>query len=261
MRLTKHHGLGNDFAIHVDLDATSTIDADVARRVCDRHRGLGADGLIWVTRGVDARFRMHLWNEDGSRAELSGNGISCLAQALVHAGYVGSAVDVETDAGLRRIDVVDRDGPRHHRMRVALGDPVVGDEVPEWESDAVLRAVTVDVGNPHLVCHVADRSQWPDLVALGEAANAAFPAGVNVELITPGPGDDELTMSVYERGVGPTQACGTGAVASATAAHHLGLAGTTVQVTQPGGTATVEVGSPAHLTVPVELVAEVRWLA
>lgn len=259
MQLTKHHGLGNDFLVLVDLDDLDPIDADIAIAVCDRHRGVGADGLIRVTRGDHSPFRMELRNEDGSRAEMSGNGISCLGQAIVLAGLDGEGlVRVDTDAGQRVVTMVERLGPAAHRMRVEMGSPTLGDALPEWESAEILRAVHVDVGNPHVVCQLADPSSPPDLVALGERINAATPGGTNVEIISPDTAG-EIDMDVYERGVGPTQACGTGAVASALAAQHWGLAGDTVTVHQPGGPAVVEVGDPSFLTVPVVAVARLSW--
>lgn len=259
MRLTKHHGLGNDFLVLLDRDATTPIDADVARSVCDRHRGVGADGLIRVTRGSTNPFRMELRNEDGTRAEMSGNGISCMAQAIVLAGYAqDGVVRVDTDAGERVVSVVSSAAPDQHRMRVAMGTPLITGALAEWEDDRILRAVGVDVGNPHVVCHVADPDDAPDLVAFGERVNASTPGGTNVELITTGE-TGSIVMSVYERGVGPTEACGTGAVAAAAAAHSWGLAPNAMRVTQPGGDAEVELGSPAHLTVPVEAIATIDW--
>jgi diaminopimelate epimerase len=259
MRMTKHHGLGNDFLVLLDLAGETPIDEDVARAICDRHRGVGADGLIRVTRGERDRFRMELRNEDGSRAEMSGNGISCMAQAIVLGGDAPDGdVRVDTDAGPRDVRVVDSSAPHRHRMRVAMGTPTITGDLPEWQDHQILRAVQVDVGNPHVVCHVAHAEDAPDLVALGERVNASTPGGTNVELITVG-GGGSIVMSVYERGVGPTQACGTGAVAAAAAAHAWELAPSTVRVTQPGGDAEVELGSPAHLTVPVEAVAAIEW--
>lgn len=266
MRLTKHHGLGNDFLVLLDRDGTQPIDEDIARAVCDRHRGVGADGLIRVTHvtGEDgtARFAMELRNEDGSRAEMSGNGISCLGQAVVRAGLApDGVVEVDTDAGPRTVTVVETQASHRHRMRVAMGTPRLRSELPEWVDGQILKAVEVDMGNPHVVCHVADADDVPDLVQLGERINGATPGGTNVELLLPA-GSGGVTMLVYERGVGPTLACGTGAVAAAVAAHAWELAPTTVTVHQPGGPATVELdpaGGVAHLTVPVVAVAAVEW--
>lgn len=261
MQLTKHHGLGNDFLVLLDPDDSHPIDADLAVALCDRHRGIGADGVIRVTRGDPNPFRFSLHNEDGSEAEMSGNGISCMAQAIVRAGFAPEGViGVDTVAGPRVVELIETTNATHHRMRVAMGNVRVGRELPEWRDEAILRAVAVDVGNPHMVCHIPDRSIAPDLVAFGEHINQVIPGGANIEFITP-IDDGVVEMSVYERGVGLTQACGTGAVAAATVANLLGLAPTTVTVRQPGGDAVVEVGMPAYLTVPVVAVGDVRWLA
>jgi len=259
MRLTKHHGLGNDFLVLLDLDGRQPVDEDIAVAVCDRHRGVGADGLIRATRADGDRVRMELRNADGSRAEMSGNGISCLAQAVVRAGLApAGVVEVDTDAGPRSVAVVEAEAPHKHRMRVAMGRPSMGAELPEWVDERVLKAVHVDMGNPHVVLHVADPDDVPDLVEVGSRIDGATPGGANVELIWPA-GAGEVRMLVYERGVGPTQACGTGAVAAAAAARAWELAPATATVHQPGGPAVVELGDPAHLTVPVVAVAAVEW--
>lgn len=270
MKLSKHHGLGNDFLVLLDADNQHPISSEIARDVCDRHRGVGADGLIRVTRGDVAPFRMELRNEDGSPAEMSGNGISCMTQALVIAGGVTDTADIETDAGLRRVTVETQSRTRH-RMRVAMGTPQIGDDLDEWIDDRFLRAVAVDVGNPHVVLQLADPADAVDIAEIGRRIDDATPGGANVEVIHPGE-SGEVIMTVYERGVGPTLACGTGAVASAVAAAHWGLAPNRVTVVQPGGSATVELGAAdsgavepsavepsAHLTVPVVAIASLRW--
>jgi len=261
MKLTKHHGLGNDFLVLLDLDDRHPIDEDIAVAVCDRHRGVGADGLIRVTQGDGGRVRMELRNEDGSRAEMSGNGISCLAQAVVRAGLAsGDVVEVDTDAGPRTVTVVDTEAAHRHRMRVAMGTPLLLGDRPEWVDERILRATAVDMGNPHVVLHVADPDDVPDLVDLGSRIDAATPGGTNVELVLPADAG-EVRMLVFERGVGPTLACGTGAVAVAAAAHAWELAPATATILQPGGPALVELAGqgPAHLTVPVVAVASVDW--
>lgn len=260
MRLTKHHGLGNDFLVIVDPDDHVRVDGALALSMCDRHRGIGADGLIRVGTGGAAPFRMELYNEDGTRAEMSGNGISCLAQAVVRAGLApDGAVSVETDAGIRVVTVVEETSSTHHRMRVAMGSPRLGEPTAQWAGHGIRRAVHVDVGNPHLVCEVDQAVTDADLRAFGSEVNAAVPGGINVELVVV-PTPESVSMQVYERGVGPTQACGTGAVAVAVATAAWGLTGDLVTVVQPGGAAEVELDHIAHLVVPVVAVAEVEWL-
>jgi diaminopimelate epimerase len=269
MRLTKHHGLGNDFL--VSADPLRPPDPAVARTVCDRHRGVGADGLLHLGGPTaEAALSMVLLNADGSRAEMSGNGIGCLVQAAVLAGRVtSSSVVVATDAGLRHVAIRAGKAPGTHLVTVAMGPATVGEDEPEWASGDILRAVRVDVGNPHLVLQAAEAERLADrgwVAALGEHANAAIPGGINVEVIAAGDRAGELRMDVYERGVGLTSACGTGAVASAAAARRWDLVGESVVVNMTGGPTLVELAGPgsagagggdARLTTSINYVASV----
>jgi diaminopimelate epimerase len=260
MQLTKHHGLGNDFLVLVDLGGTHSVTPALARAVCDRHKGIGADGLLHVTKADVADVTMTLYNADGGRAEMSGNGISCLAQAVVRAGVVsGPRVSVTTDAGPRSV-VLDRtDDPNTHRATVDMGEAKVGEDEDEWLDEHIERAARVDIGNPHLVLHAPRLDADIDLGARGLAINELIPEGINIELIAPGPGPDELTMRVYERGVGLTEACGTGACASAAAAERWGLTGPRVTVRQPGGPAQISVGGTIEMTVPIVFIATIEY--
>jgi len=264
LHLTKHHGAGNDFVVLVDLDNRSPLGAGLARALCDRRFGVGADGVIRILAGTDgAALTMELTNADGTTAEMTGNGMRCLAQAAVRAGVVKPPTfTVATLGGVRTV---------HYRV----GGPA--DEAgPDWASVdmgtarlgaqrapafAEQRARLVDVGNPHLVLLGEDPSGI-DVTEQGTKLQGEFPEGVNVEFIAPGPGSDALTLRVFERGVGETLACGTGSVAAAAAAHRWGLVGTTVDVHNPGGTLRVELvpdGLGAHgvaLSGPVAFVAE-----
>ena len=278
MRLTKHHGLGNDFLVVLDPDASHPLDADLARALCDRHTGVGADGILRATPaapGGPARARMELRNADGSRAETSGNGIRCLAQALLLGGWPGAAgateVAIETDAGLRTVTVHDRVDGVTHDLSVAMGAARVEGAAPEWTGGGVSQALLVDMGNPHLVLDLSagaagddgpgDDESEVDLVTLGEAVNAKVAGGANVHLLTTtaAPG---IAVRTYERGVGPTLACGTGACASAVAARRWGMAGDRVAVDMPGGRAEVTLGAtnrdPAVLRGPAVFVAEIE---
>ena len=246
IRLEKYHGLGNDFLVLLDLGAVRPVDAADARSLCDRHRGVGADGLIRVTPGAGgADFTMELFNADGSRAEMSGNGIRCLAMALVDAGLSGPEMTVHTDAGDRSV-TVDDDGWASVDMGLAKVDPKdVG-------------VAFVNMGNPHTVVEVQD------LERLNVAKRAAEWQGRNVEFVVLGPGADAITMRVWERGVGETLACGTGACAATAAAFVWGRVGPRVVVHQPGGDATVELkGETVILSGPADHIAsvEVPWLS
>jgi len=202
---------------------------------------------------------MQLWNSDGGRAEMSGNGISCLVQAAVIAGVVApGSVAVSTDAGLRTVHVEPTSDSHIHRMTVDMGVAKVGDDESEWLDQHVIRAVRVDIGNPHLVLHTPELVTDQELELRGMTINNLVPGGINVEMITPGPGDGELTMDVYERGVGLTLACGTGACASAAAAVAWGIAPPRVRVHQPGGPADIIVADTITMTVPVTYIAAVE---
>lgn len=250
MRLTKHHGLGNDFLVLLDLDGIHPVSPEQAVALCDRHTGIGADGVLRVTAGTaGADVTMRLLNADGSVAEMSGNGIRCLAQAVFQAGLAAPpTLRVATDAGPRTVTVLSRTGPNTHRLSVEMGQAKVGEPQPEWVEGEVLRAVQVDLGNPHVVLHWAgaELPHLDELIAIGGRIDGSTPGGANVEIIQPG-AEGGLDMVVYERGVGPTQACGTGACAAAAAAHEWELVGETSTVRMPGGPVEVTLGDPVLL--------------
>jgi diaminopimelate epimerase len=251
LTLTKHHGLGNDFL--VVLDPPEQMDlAAAARHLCDRRRGVGADGFLAGFRTDVADARMVLHNADGSVAEMSGNGIRCLAQAVVDAGWCDEgSVAIATDVGDRVVDVGPDDGHGLRISRTSMGPA----KVVRTEG----KLAVVDTGNPHLVLQVDDPAAI-DMDALG-----AEHADVNVEVIRV---DDRsnITMRVYERGVGVTEACGTGSCAVAAAALAWGLTGPQVVVHNPGGPLTVELdlADEAWLTGPSVFVGRVEvvnaWL-
>jgi diaminopimelate epimerase len=261
MRLTKHHGLGNDFLVLLDLAGTQPISAELAVALCDRRSGVGADGLIRVTAGTgEADVTMGLRNADGSVAEMSGNGIRCLAQAVFQSHLAPPPVlKVATAAGLRTVTALARVDDRTHRFSVEMGTAKVEGDEPEWVTGSVRRATRVDVGNPHLVLQWGD-GELPgrdELVAIGARIDERTPGGANTEIVRAGPGEGELTMVVYERGVGPTLACGTGACAVAAAAQRWELAGTESTVHMPGGSVGVTLGDPVLLVGDATSVATV----
>ncbi|MEO7557145.1 MAG: diaminopimelate epimerase [Acidimicrobiales bacterium] len=260
MHLTKHHGLGNDFLVLTDPTGTRPLTPQLAQAACDRRRGIGADGLLRLSPGTHGtQVSMQLRNADGSAAEMSGNGIACLVQAALLTGLAqGPEVTVSSEAGRRSVVSTPGSSPTSHVMTVDMGDAKVGDDEPAWIRGPVRRAARVDIGNPHLVLHLDDLDAV-DLDALGVEVNESVPGGSNVELLTLGPGEAELTMRVYERGVGRTEACGTGACAVAAAAEDWGLAPAAVRVHQPGGAVTIDVGAPTHMTVTVVHVATIEW--
>ncbi|MEW5852763.1 MAG: diaminopimelate epimerase [Myxococcota bacterium] len=244
--LWKYQGTGNDFIILDERTRGRTPSADEARSLCDRHFGVGADGILTVLPAAtsDARARMHITNADGSVPEMCGNGLRCVAAFLEdHDGKTGPGTFVvETDAGPRRCHVQPpRDGER--QISLGMGRVRFGADagLPALERTMLegreVRALSVSVGNPHLVMDVAPDVAQAERVGAEMVGSAGFPHGCNVEWVVRE--GDGLRVLVYERGVGITMACGTGAVASAFAAERWGwvkLDGEGVRVKVPGGT-------------------------
>jgi diaminopimelate epimerase len=214
--------------------------------------------------GGAAQIDMELLNADGSSAEMSGNGIRCLAQAVFLAKMAPPpALTVSTEAGLRTVHLDSTLGARVHRMSVEMGQAKVVGQEPEWVDGAVIDAVRVDVGNPHLVLRWggAELPGRDELIAIGSRIDGATPGGANVEIVLPSAATGQLDMVVYERGVGPTLACGTGACAAAAAGHEWELSGLSTVVHQPGGPAEISLGDPTTLTSDITFVAivETAW--
>ncbi len=274
MKLTKHHGLANDFLVVLDEanEGGVRISPDLARRLCDRRTGIGADGLIRGAspdpaaglEGVDVV--MELLNADGSSAEISGNGIRCLAQAVAFhrspaAWEQGSGeLVVATDAGVRRLVMHPPTGGGCQQVTTTMGVAGPGPRVPvPLEEELAGRHLTVDMGNPHLVLQVPDPDQV-DLESQGAWLETQFPGGVNVGFLAPA-GPDAISLRVWERGAGATQACGSGACAAAHAARAWDLVGDEVRVEMPGGTAVVGLGAEdgeVTLTGPTCMVATIE---
>jgi len=254
--LRKYHALGNDFLILFDLDGHQALDAATAASLCDRHRGVGADGLIRVTAGREgADVGMELRNADGGRAETSGNGLRCVARAVVDAGLIaGPGLVIATDVGARRARVGDGGvSVEMGAVRILGRESEQGGLGPDtgWHG-------FVDAGNPHAVFGVDDLDKV-DIVDNGRAWDEHQPGGTNVEYVVVGPEPDGLTMRVWERGVGETLSCGSGACAAAVVAHHARLVGERVTVHQPGGDLLVDLsGDTVVLTGPAELICLVE---
>jgi len=277
LRLSKLHATGNDFLVWSWLGPEGSgysIHTEQARALCDRHTGVGADGLIVVkpgTNGADAE--MILFNADGGIAEMSGNGIRTLAWVAARDGLgADGSLTVDTGGGRRRVELT-RDpatGEVTHatvdmgpvtfdpaRIPVALDSPFgIGAEFhgTRYEGDAA------GMGNPHLVLFVDD-PQTARVTQHGPHLehDERFPKRTNVEFVRVTPGaTDELDMRVWERGVGETLSCGTGACASAAVAHHRNLVGERVTVHVPGGDLVVDVGETLRLGGPVVHVFDVE---
>lgn len=256
--LTKHHGLGNDFLVCETSQLAPEVSwPDLARRLCDRRRGIGADGLLFLTlldsdRACTAELAMVLHNADGSRAEMSGNGIRCVVQAAaLSLGWTGSAdFLVHTDAGSRAVHATWIDGVTIDAA-VGMGAVVAMPAPDGWGqvgADPMRPVLHLSTGNPHTVVGVDD-VRAVDLLALGRKVPQ-----INLEIIEAGPETSAITMRVHERGAGITEACGTGACVSAWAAAHWGLASPSdgeILVHMDGGDAKVRLDEPevGHVTL------------
>ncbi|MFM7684667.1 MAG: diaminopimelate epimerase [Actinomycetota bacterium] len=260
LSLTKHHGLGNDFLV-VFAPAVDDL-AGLARRFCDRRRGIGADGLLVATEaeGFDARMVLH--NADGSRAEMSGNGIRCFAQAVAARNGSLAPQRILTDAGERLVVLTATPDPTMVLAAVDMGEVADLAEPHGWaalECDPLRPVRHLSLGNPHSVVAVDDVGVV-DLARLGSLV-----PHVNLEVVEPGPEPHGITMRVHERGAGITEACGTGACASAWAARMWGLvpgSAAEIVVHMDGGDATVRLHDPAPnrvtLVGPAQYVASVQ---
>jgi diaminopimelate epimerase len=261
LRLTKHHGAGNDFLVLLDPDDRRPLSAEEARALCDRRRGIGADGVLRAVSGTGAAaLSMDLRNADGGVAEMSGNGIRCLVQAAVEAGLVpAGALVVQTLGGLRSVEYRSLPDAGLGYGRVDMGRAVLGAELGGEAPGDARWGHHVDMGNPHVV--LFGRPVGDDTVrTVGAALERSVPGGANVEFVWPGPGPGELTLRVWERGVGETLACGTGACAVAASAHAHGEADRRVRVHSPGGALDVELGPTGiFLAGPTQKVGDV-WV-
>ncbi|HVM39436.1 MAG TPA: diaminopimelate epimerase [Acidimicrobiia bacterium] len=269
IHLRKFEATGNDFLVLVDLDDQwrSALTPEMRAHLCDRERGIGADGLIRVLPGTSgAPLTFELTNADGGPAEMSGNGMRCLAAVAVWDGLVpGTVFDVATPAGVKRVEYAETTEGAFARVDMGPASfepdviPVDADSAFGLEASAgpdVFSGDAAGMGNPHFVVFVDD----PDAVPVAEVGpvlehDARFPHRTNVEFVCV-PARDRIRMRVWERGVGETQSCGTGACAAAAVSARRGLVDSPVTVEVPGGRLTVELGATIWLGGPVSHVTD-----
>jgi len=276
MKFTKMHGLGNDY-VYVDLfrERIDGDPAELARRVSDRHFGIGSDGLILIGPSERADARMRMFNADGSESEMCGNGVRCVAK-LVHDHGIAAKdrVTIETGRGVLTLDL-EIAGGKAERVRVNMGAPILTSaEIPtKLPGDPPIdlateidgreyRLTAVSMGNPHVVIYVDDVASLP-LETIGPRFehHAAFPRRVNahfVQVIGPG----EVIMRTWERGSGITLACGTGACAVCVAGVLTGRSGPKLLAHLPGGDLELEWagrGEPVFMTGPATEVFSGEW--
>ncbi|MDQ3660340.1 MAG: diaminopimelate epimerase [Actinomycetota bacterium] len=272
LEFAKYQGIGNDFVMLSDLHDELKLTAHLAAQLCDRHFGVGADGVIRVGPGRDgAELFMDYLNSDGSTGEMCGNGIRCLAVFARHEGLSSSEqMVIGTRAGNKMVEIsgehvrvdmgapifepalipVRWDGTNALQMKLELNSQLVVDEVVEL--------ACLSMGNPHAVLFTTDVEDAP-VRTLGPLLerHPAFPQGTNVSFVDPSP-SAEIRMRVWERGSGETLACGTGACAAAVASRLLAGSSEQTTVVLPGGRlgvewdGSVERESPVFMTGPAQ---------
>ena len=260
MKFVKSHGTGNDFVMIEDLDDRIAPTKSFVAAACDRHFGVGADGLIRIARSDIADFFMDYYNADGAVAEMCGNGIRCLAKYVGDRGIAtGDELAVDTRAGVKHLQLLRNREGEVERVRVDMGPPIFerariplrgdGDALHEKIDieGEVLEAACLSMGNPHAVVFVDRLDTFPfELFGPIVESHERFPARTNAEFAQV-LNDREVRMRVWERGVGETLACGTGACAVGVAAAVRGLTGRHVQVQPPGGILDVEWAEDDHV--------------
>jgi diaminopimelate epimerase len=276
MRFTKMEGLGNDY-VYVDAFHERVRDPSaLAKRVSDRHFGVGSDGLILILPSERADLRMEMYNSDGSRSEMCGNGLRCVGSFAWRRGLVTkTAMTVETGAGILTVEVVGEEGPGRDLVRIAMGVPRLSRaEIPMDGPDGravdepievagrTLRITAVSMGNPHAVSYVDDIDTWP-VTAVGPALerHPLFPNRVNAEFVQVRD-EHSVYQRTWERGAGETLACGTGAAAVCVAGILTGRTASPLRVRLRGGELLVEWDGEGAVrqTGPAVMVFDGRWL-
>jgi len=251
---TKASACGNDFLLVEGAHASGDLGA-LSRRLCDRHRGVGADGVEWLFPDAEADVRARLINADGSEAEISGNGTRCVA-AEICSREGQTEVVVRTGAGLKTCRLVGRQGSTFE-FEADMGQPEVGGQLSIETMGVRAVGTKVSMGNPHFVIFVQNFPDgWQRQAAL-IGTQLQFPQGTNVEYVVVRRANDranEIEIRLFERGVGETESSGTGSCASAVAAIASGRVASPVTVVAPGGSQTVRWENQVYLRGPATLV-------
>ncbi len=240
---------GNDFLIIDFVHAPSDIQS-FTRCICDRHNGIGADGVEWVLPANDADLRIRLLNADGSEAEISGNGTRCVAAWYCARNNCDSVV-IRTGAGLKTCSLTAR-ADNTFEFRSSMGEPEVGDPFSIETAYGEIFGIPVSMGNPHYVVFVTEFEPGWQAIAQQISIHHDFKHGMNVELVKVS-GANEIEVRFCERGVGETMSSGTGSCAAAVASIHTGKVSSPVRVHAPGGAQTVEWTGEVFLSGPATL--------
>jgi diaminopimelate epimerase len=246
----KASACGNDFLIIDGIHAPADL-AEFSQRICERHQGVGADGVEWLFPAEDADVQARLFNADGSEAEISGNGTRCVAACLC-SQQARERVVIRTGAGLKACTFTSRNDTQYE-FEIAMGEPEVGEELTIQLTTAEVRGIPVSMGNPHYVIFVKEFApNWQaESAEIGRHHN--FKHGINVELAR---SLDKRNIDVrfFERGVGETQSSGTGSCAAAVAAIVTKKAESPLRVHAPGGVQTVRWEGQVFLRGTAQLV-------
>jgi diaminopimelate epimerase len=262
LAFVKASACGNDFLI-IEGSSLPGEQADLAaltRKICDRHQGVGGDGVEWLFPASDAEVQARLLNADGSEAEISGNGTRCVAAYLCHQQNNNKEkVVIRTGAGLKTCTLTSRQEVRYE-FETAMGAPQVGRELSINLVHGTVRGIPVSMGNPHYSVFVAGfPADWPAQAAEIQDSGC-FKHGINVEMVVIKDGHN-IEVRFFERGVGETRSSGTGSCASAVAAISTGRAESPVEVHAAGGVQAVRWEGEVYLRGPAQLICRGEFFA
>jgi diaminopimelate epimerase len=246
----KASACGNDFLLIEGRYAPPDLSA-FSRAICDRHNGVGADGVEWLFAAQDADAHARLFNADGSEAEISGNGTRCVA-AWLAMEQGKESVAVRTGAGVKLCRLLQRHG-RNFEFEIDMGEPQVANESALKLAGSEVRGIPVSMGNPHFVVFVEQMVHGWQAQAAEIGKHQNFPHGTNVEFVKV-ESADALHAFFFERGVGETRSSGTGSCASAVAAIFSGRARSPVRVHTPGGAQAVRWNGSVFLAGPARVI-------
>jgi diaminopimelate epimerase len=231
----KASACGNDFLI-IDGQYAPANLANISRQLCDRHEGIGADGVEWLYPSAHANVKARLINADGSEAEISGNGTRCVA-AYIHSEQLKDTILISTSAGIKTCVLASRNDTQYE-FEIEMGEPKVSDELAIQLGDREVRGIPVSMGNPHYAVFVDEFAKGWQIEGAEIQSFPIFPQGVNVEFVKIMDAHN-VEVRFVERGVGETKSSGTGSCASAVAAIFTKRAKSPVRIKAEGGTQTV----------------------
>lgn len=247
----KASACGNDFLLVDSALVAASERKGVTSRICDRHEGIGADGVEWMLPHPEADIEIQLINADGSSAEISGNGTRCVAAYLLSKNQK-EQITIQTGAGVKTCTLTSRNDSQYE-FEMAMGTATVEKELPVKTSKGEIRGIPVSTGNPHYVIFLEDFPRDWQAQAAEIQRSSQFPQGVNVEFVTV-QGRHDLRARFFERGAGETQSSGTGSCACALASIYKNRAESPVKVHAPGGTQSVRrEGNELFLRGPARL--------